>query len=137
MEMATITSRQQGGFTLVELLVVVLIIAILAGIAIPVFISQREKAYIADVSSALREAATAAEAYGLEHDGEYSGLNGDSGPLLRAQGYQASSAVSISVASTSTDYCLTTTYSMLPAGHDWRIGTFDKDVGRPTEANTC
>lgn len=129
--------QDDGGFTLVELLVVVLIIALLAAIAIPVFISQREKAFIADVNSALREAATATEAYGLENEGEYSGLNGDTGPLLEAQGYAASAAVSISVASTPTDYCLTTTYSLLPAGHDWRIATFDKDLGRPTDANAC
>jgi type IV pilus assembly protein PilA len=128
---------RQGGFTLIELLVVVLIIAILAAIAIPVFISQRQKAYIGDVNSALREAATAAEAYGLENDGNYSGLDGDIGPLLEAQGYAASTAVSISVASTATDYCLTTTYSILPAGHDWRVATFDKDLGRPTDANAC
>ena len=136
--MARISRREtQAGFTLIELLVVVLIIAILAAIAIPVFIGQRERAYIADVNSALREAATATEAYGLENEGDYSGLNGDTGPLLEIQGYAASSAVSILVASTSTDYCLTTTYSMLPAGHDWRVATFDKDLGRPTDANTC
>jgi type IV pilus assembly protein PilA len=106
-------------------------------IAIPLFISQREKAYVADVNSALRKAATATEAFGLENEGDYSGLNGDTGPLLETQGYAASSAVSISVASTATDYCLTTTYSMLPVGHEWRLTTFDKDVGRPTDANTC
>lgn len=127
----------EGGFTLIELLVVVLIIAILAAIAIPVFISQREKAYIADVNSALREGATATEAYGLEHEGDYSSLDGDTGVLLGAQGYEASSAVSISVASSAIDYCLTAIYSMLPAVHEWRVSTYDKDLGRPTEANTC
>lgn len=38
------TPRQDGGFTTVELMVVVLIIAILLGIAIPTFLSTRHKA---------------------------------------------------------------------------------------------
>lgn len=61
--------RAEGeqGFTLIELLVVVLIIAILAAIAVPVFLNQRKKAWVSQVESALKDAATAQESYRTDH----------------------------------------------------------------------
>jgi type II secretion system protein G len=51
------------GFTLIELLIVVVIIGILASIAIPKFVNTKEKSYVAQMKSDLRNLATAEEAF--------------------------------------------------------------------------
>jgi prepilin-type N-terminal cleavage/methylation domain-containing protein len=67
--------REQSGFTLVELLVVLLILAILSAIAIPSFFSQREKARDADAKADLAVARTAMETYSADNDGTYVGAS--------------------------------------------------------------
>jgi type IV pilus assembly protein PilA len=66
-------SGSESGFTLVELLVVMLILGLLAAIAIPSFFNQRDKARDADAKSGVRTSETAMETYATGNDGDYSG----------------------------------------------------------------
>jgi type IV pilus assembly protein PilA len=64
-------AREESGFTLVELLVVMLILGLLAAIAIPAFFNQREKAKDSGAKEMARTAETAMETYATDNNGDY------------------------------------------------------------------
>ena len=68
-------SGSESGFTLVELLVVMLILGILAAIAIPAFFNQRDKAQDADAKVTARTGETAMETYATDNGGDYTGAD--------------------------------------------------------------
>ena len=55
--------KDQSGFTLIELMIVIAIIGILAAIAIPQFSEYRKRSYNSSAVADLRNAGTAQEAY--------------------------------------------------------------------------
>jgi len=70
---------REDGFTLIELMVVVLIIAILIAIAIPTFLGAQNRARDRSAQSDLRNAATAAKTLSTDHGGLF--LNSDGDPI--------------------------------------------------------
>ena len=64
-------SRNQKGFTLIELMVVIVIIGILVAIALPNFIGAQDRAKLANVKSNMHTFQTIVETYAVDWGGTY------------------------------------------------------------------
>jgi type IV pilus assembly protein PilA len=121
---------EEGGFTLVELLVVLLIIAVLAAIAIPIFLEQREKGWRAQMESALKDGSPAVEGWATENDGTYSDITV---PELEPggahdQGLNYADAVDLDLTSTDSSYCIEATHDDFDL-----VMHIRNDEGKPTD----
>ena len=123
--MENLKIRTESGFSLIELLTVVLIIAVLAFIAIPQFSAQRKRGFEATLKADLRNAASAEEAYFAQHRVYKAGPL----PNVALAGYNKSTDISgiDAVVGTNT-FLLTATHSNC-AGISW---TYTNTSGVPS-----
>ena len=134
-----------GGFTLVELLVVIVVLGVLVAIAIPVFLAQRDIGYRSSLRSDLRNAAIGVETAAVRHADaggpDFPGHYGWIAPGVPVQDLPGVAfrpsvgtiRVIASVDAAGQDFCLEATDRRLGAAEPWH---YRKSGGAP-ERGAC
>ena len=121
------------GFSLIELLMVMIIIGVLAGMAIPSLAAQKTKARVAGMKSSLHDASLAQEALVAE-GGAYAPAGAAGLVVLAAQGFRQTDDVTLTIVDdrmtgTGGGYCMKATG---PGATDLYLASTGPNAGRIT-----
>jgi type IV pilus assembly protein PilA len=105
--------RNEGGFTLIELLIVIIILGVLLAIAVPSYLSFKDRANKSAAQSDVRGLVPSVESYNSDNGGTANDVDGNAS----TSGYQGMTlAILKSVYDQSIDTSASTPYQVTPSG---------------------
>ena len=124
-------STDESGFSLIEMLIVIVILSILMAIMIPVFFNQRERGWESQSVSALTNGQIAMEAAYVRASGSYNEATVEE--LIEVEGLKYADTITLTIESANENgFCLSAEHE------DWGQTLFwDSEIGeaRPTDCS--